>query len=296
MNRLKGNIILLIAATIWGSSFVAQRIGAQHVEPFLFNAARFLTAAFILFILLKNKSYSFWDKDTLKISLPGLVLFIASALQQAGLEYTTAGNAGFITGLYMVLVPLILSLFFKHKILANIWIAVFVSSAGLYFLSIDQNFSLAPGDGLELIGAVFWALHIIIIARFVADIPVIKLAFGQFLICGLLNLLVSGFSGFETFTGLNIAWPAILYTGIFSIALGFSLQFYGQTFTKPSDAAIILSLEAAFALIFGIIILSEELSSRKLLGVILMFTGMMISQIDFHKIYVSLFNSEKKIS
>jgi drug/metabolite transporter (DMT)-like permease len=283
MNRIKGNLILLLAATIWGSGFVAQRIGAQHVEPFLFNATRFLAASLVLFPIFIKKGYNIWDRDTIKIFLPGFVLFIASAFQQAGLEYTSAGNAGFITGLYMVLVPLILSLFFKHKILANIWIAVFVSSAGLYFLSIDSSFSMAPGDGLELIGAVFWALHIIIIARFVVDIPVIKLAIGQFFICGLLNLLVAGVSGLDTLSGLSLAWPAILYAGILSIAVGFTLQFYGQTFTKPSDAAIILSLEASFALLFGVLILSENLSSRKLLGVILMFSGMIISQIDFSK-------------
>ncbi len=279
--RLKGNLILLSAAIIWGTAFVAQRIGAQHVGPFLFNGLRFLLAVLILWPLLRKQNLTLWQNDFKNLFLPGLFLFIASVFQQAGLKYTSAGNAGFVTGLYVVFVPLILAIFLKHKIKIKIWIAVLLASIGLYFLSITENFRLAPGDGFELIGAIFWAGHVVIIARLVSKVEVVRLAVGQFLVCGLLNLIfVVGFE-MDTFTGLSIAWPAIVYTGIFSIAVGFTLQVYGQKFSPPSDAAIILSLEAVFAVLFGFLILDEMMDMRKMAGVLLMFLAMIVAQVDW---------------
>jgi drug/metabolite transporter (DMT)-like permease len=279
--RLKGNLILLSAAIIWGTAFVAQRIGAQHVGPFLFNGLRFLLAVLILWPLLRRQNLTLWQNDSKNLFLPGLFLFIASVFQQAGLKYTSAGNAGFVTGLYVVFVPLILAIFLKHKIKTKIWIAVLLASIGLYLLSITENFQFAPGDGFELIGAIFWAGHVVIIARLVSKVEVIRLAIGQFLVCGLLNLIFAIGFEMDTFTGISIAWPAIVYTSIFSIAIGFTLQVYGQKFSPPSDAAIILSLEAVFAVLFGFLILDEMIGMRKMAGVLLMFLAMIIAQVDW---------------
>ena len=279
--RLKGNLILLTAAIIWGTAFVAQRIGAQHIGPFLFNGTRFMLAVLFLWPLLLKRKHRLWQGDYKKLLLPGLLLFVASAFQQAGLKYTTAGNAGFVTGLYVVIVPIILAIFFGHKIALKIWIAALIAGAGLYFLSVSKSFEMAPGDGLELLGAVFWAMHVIVIARYVTQVPVIRLAVGQFLVSGLLNLLFALIFEWNTLPGISLAWPAILYTGIFSIAIGFTLQVYGQKFSPPTDAAIILSLEAAFALIFGFLILDEFLTTRKFAGMALMFLAIVIAQLKW---------------
>jgi drug/metabolite transporter (DMT)-like permease len=281
--RLKGDLILLSAAIIWGTAFVAQRVGAEHVGPFLFNGLRFLLAVVVLWPLLIKQNQSLWQGDLKKIIIPGLFLFVASAFQQAGLKYTSAGNAGFVTGLYVVFVPLILAIFLKHKIAFKIWIAAILASTGLYFLSVTEGFRLAAGDGMELIGAFFWAGHVIVIARLVSKISVIRLAIGQFLICGLLNLAFAFVFEWDTFSGISLAWPAIVYTGIFSIAISFTLQVYGQKFSPPSDAAIILSLEAVFALFFGYIILNEILTPSKMVGVSLMFSAMIISQLNWRR-------------
>lgn len=277
--RLKGNLILLTAAIIWGTAFVAQRIGAGYVGPFLFNGVRFMLAVLFLWPILIAQKHTLWQSDYNKLLLPGLLLFVASAFQQAGLKYTSAGNAGFVTGLYVVFVPLILAVFLRHRIGFKIWIAALMASAGLYFLSVSENFELAPGDGLELIGAVFWAIHVIVISRYVTKVPVIRLAIGPFLVCGVINLVFALVFELDTLSGISLAWPVILYTGIFSIAVGFTLQIYGQKFSPPSDAAIILSLEATFAVIFGFLILDEILTMRQFIGVSLMFVAIVIAQI-----------------
>lgn len=285
--KLKGNLILLVVAIIWGSAFVAQRIAAPNLGIFTFNGLRFLLASFILLpFVIRNRSKinSIDDRTVRGIVLAGILLWSGASLQQAGLRFTTAANAGFITSLYVVLIPIMLSLFFRRSPTTDIWVAAFLGAVGLFLISTAGKFILNPGDGLELIGALFWAMHVILIAWLVQRINVFYLAFGQYLVCGTLGLFFGFLLERNQFPGLSSTWWVIVYTGIFSVALGYTLQIFGQKHTPPAHAAIILSSEAVFAALFGWLMLNETLTIIQLLGCGLILTGIIIAQ---HK---SLFN------
>lgn len=277
--RLKGDVLLLTTAAIWGSGFVAQRIGADFVGPLLFNGLRFGLGAVIILFFVMRRGKRLNGRVWRMAALPGTFLFLAGVLQQAGIAYTTAGNAGFITGLYVVIIPLIL-VFLGKRLRAHVWIAVFLAAAGLYLVSIGDDFHLNRGDLYELAGAFFWAGHVLVIARYVNRLTVLELAAGQFFIATLLNL--AGAVLFEPleYNAVEQALPAILYTGIFSIAVGFTLQVWGQKYTPPTDTAIIMSLEAVFALLFGYWLLNEHLGGRQIWGMSLMFGAMILAQWD----------------
>jgi len=281
--RFKGDVLLLIAAVIWGSAFVAQRIGAEHVGVFLFNGGRFLLGAILLALVLiiRREKPNFSNLKSLYI--PGIILYVASALQQAGMAYTSAGNAGFITGLYVILVPVIAAIVLKTKIRFQVWMGAILAVAGMYLLSVNKAFHIEKGDALIMISALFWALHVLVIGRYALQIPAIQLATGQFFICGTLNVISGLFVGGQSLSGFAPALYPILYTGIFSTAIAFTLQVAGQRLTQPGDAAIIMSLEAAFAALFGYLVLNEILNTRQIIGVTLMFAGMLLSQIRFTK-------------
>ena len=287
--RFKGDILLLIAAIIWGSAFVAQRIGAEHVGVFLFNGSRFLLGAVLLALLLiiRREKPDFSNLKTLYI--PGIILYVASALQQAGMAYTSAGNAGFITGLYVILVPVMAAIILKTKVRLQVWLGAVLAVSGMYLLSVNGNLQIEKGDALIMGSAVFWALHVLVIGRYAVRVPAIQLATGQFFICGILNVFSGLVIGGQSLPGFAQALYPILYTGIFSTAIAFTLQVAGQRLTQASDAAIIMSLEAAFAALFGFLILNEILNTRQIIGVTLMFAGMLLSQIRFTKFFKHTF-------
>lgn len=293
MNKrhFQSNLILLLTAAIWGLAFVAQRVGAQYIGPFTFNGVRFALGGLSLVPLLiyfnRNQKPSGMPKvSTSKIvlsgALTGTVLFIASSLQQAGLSYTTAGKSAFITGLYIAFVPII-GLFLRHRTSRTTWIGVSLAIIGLYFLSINENFTISKGDFFELIGAFFWALHIHLIDYFIKKIDSLKLSFTQTITCSILSLITAAV--FEPFSlsSISSAIVPILYGGIFSVGIAYTLQIVGQKNAKPSHAAIILSMETVFANIGGIIILGENLGNRGYLGCVFMLSGMLLSQLNFSK-------------
>lgn len=284
--KLSSNLFLFLAAAIWGFAFVAQRIGAQYVGSFTFNGVRFALGSLSLLPLLVyfNKSSKAGSVSHTRRAWPsgilaGIVLFIAASLQQVGVTYTNAGKAAFITGLYIVLVPL-LGVFLKHKIRLGTWIGVVVAIVGLFTLSVTERFSIEKGDLLVLIGAFFWAVHILLIDHFTTmNVDALKLSCVQFVTCSILSLAVA--LGFEKISlhGLLLALIPILYGGICSVGIAYTLQVIGQKHAKPSHAAIILSLEAVFASIGGILILHEQLNFRGYLGCALMLFGMLLSQL-----------------
>ncbi len=283
---LKSNLLLLLTASIWGLAFVAQRIGAQYIGSFAFNGVRFALGSVSLIpllILSNNKLESKLHQKPGKVFAAGIiagsVLFIASSLQQIGLVETSAGKAAFITGLYIVIVPL-LGVFLKHRIPVFTWIGVFVATIGLYFLSITEDLSIVRGDLLELIGAFFWAAHILLIDYFVKKVDLLKLSVLQFLTCSILSMAVAFFTETITLAALHQAMIPILYGGIFSVGIAYTLQAVGQKHAKPSHSAIILSLEAVFASLGGLIILKENLGLRGYMGCLLMLAGMLLSQIQ----------------
>lgn len=281
---MPANIMLLFAAAIWGFGFVAQRLGLNFLEPFAFNGIRFLLGSCSLLPLI------WWFSRRTKVSeasassltkaglLAGGVLFVAASLQQVGLLYTTAAKAGFITGLYIIIVP-ILGLLLKHSSGVTTWLGAGLAVVGLYLLSINDDFSMSFGDMLQFIGALFWAMHILLIDHYSGRVSPLKLSAVQFAVCGLLSLGVSLLIETPTLAGALAGWQPILYAGLVSVGVAYTLQVVGQKSAKPAHAAIILSLESVFAALGGVWLLNESLSSRAWLGCGLMLAGMLLSQI-----------------
>ncbi len=299
-NRIRSDLILLLVALIWGSAFVAQRFAALQMGAFLFNALRFWIGAIILapFLRLgfqKTDPVDSVSKDDIAwISLAGFLLFGGAAFQQAGMKFTTAGNAGFITGLYVVLIPFFMSMIWREKIRAIIWFAAMLSICGLFLLSTGGRLRLNPGDVLELFGTSFWAFHVILIGKLVQRMTLLKLAIGQYLVCGLLSLVASLLVGQNNISNIAGSWWALLYTGVVSIGLGYTLQMVGQRFAPAPDAAIILSLEAVFAAFFGWIFLGEFLNWLQILGCVIIFSGILLAQLHLFFSKESALMFEKK--
>ena len=289
MNQPQANLILLLTALIWGFGFVSQRMGMDHLGPYAFNVCRFLVGALsllpLLFFLRKKGSGSTdFNPSFSKFSiLAGFALFGGATLQQVGIQYTTVGKAGFITGLYVVIVP-ILGLSLRQKIGKWTIIGCMLAVLGLYFLSIKQDFSMGWGESLVLIGAFFWAVHVQVIgAANKRNLNPIKLAMVQYLVCAGLNLFLSLL--FETFhlDQVILASGAILYAGIVSVGIAFTLQVIAQKRVDPSQAAIILNLEAVFAVLAGWLFFTEVLTTKEWFGCGLMFFGMILSQTPARK-------------
>lgn len=289
--QLKANILLLLTAAIWGLAFVAQKVGAEYVGAFTFNGIRFALGSISLIplILLLNKKKENNDakkeeggnslKHTIRAGIiVGCALFIATSLQQTGVMYTTAGKAGFITGLYMVIVP-ILGLFLKQKVNNTTWIGIVIAIIGLYLLSINEDFSISKGDLLVLIGSVGWAIHILLIDNFTKKIDPLKLSSIQFATCSILSLLVAFIFEDINMVDISAALMPILYGGLLSVGVAYTLQVVAQKNAKPSHAAILLSMESVFGAIGGAMFLGERIGSRGLVGCILIFIAIIVSQL-----------------
>ena len=284
---IRADLLMLLAAAIWGFAFVAQREGMETMGPFLFNTARFFIGTVFLFPIVwylskKKKTQDNKEKSTKKLLfagfIAGLFLFIASSFQQVGIQYTTAGKAGFITGLYIFFVPLI-GIFLGQRTGSGTWLGAFIAVIGLYLLSINEDFSIAKGDLLQLICAVFFAAHVLVIGYVAKKMDPLKLSLIQYFVSGILSLFIA--VSIEVITWQMIVDTAIplLYAGIMSIGVGYTLQVVAQQHAKSSHAAIILGLEGAFAVLGGWLILDENLSTRGLIGCALMLTGMFLSQL-----------------
>jgi len=281
----RGAIIMLWATSaIWGFAFVAQRAGMEFIGPFTFNGIRFLLGSASLIPLIfwmkyKQQSPAAKQKNILKGGLlAGLVLFIGASLQQAGMVYTEAGKAGFITGFYVILVPLI-GVFIGQYITKLLWAGAFIALAGLYLLTINGPFVLQKGDFLILLSAFFWAAHVQIINKLVDTHAALPLSAFQFAICGILSLLTASIFETISITTINQAiWP-LLYGGFMSVGIAYTMQVVAQQHVHPAYASIILSFETVFAVIGGWLLLNEILSLSNILGCLLMLAGIVIVQI-----------------
>ncbi len=291
LNSFNSKIILLVTAIIWGLAFVAQRAGMEHISPFAYNGIRFALGSLSLFpLIIWNKKRQPAIKNKIKQRsilvkagfLTGIFLFLGSSFQQIGLVYTTAGNAGFITSLYVILVP-IFGIFWKQKVNMQTWTGIILAFAGLYFLSIKEGLSLMLGDGLVFISAFFFAGHVLIIGKYAPKVNVLYLSFIQFMIASLLSIIISIIFETTTLQDVRLAIIPILYGGIMSVGVAYTLQVLGQKNVLPSHAAIILSLESLFAAAGGILILHEVITVRIILGGILMLTGVIFSQTNVFK-------------
>lgn len=290
--KIRANLMLLLTAFIWGLAFVAQISGAKEIGAFTFNFARNIVAGFSLLLLLQiwpyimkrpiEKQTNNMKKSTLLGGvICGLVLMLGMSFQQLGLtgiHATTAGKAGFITALYIVLVPLT-GIFIGKKISLKIWLCVLLATLGLYLLSIKQGFSIQIGDLLVLISAFFYALHILVIDYFSPKADGVKLSMIQFFVAALLSGLVMIFvEEFSLALILKSSIP-ILYAGMLSSGVGYTLQIIAQKDTEPAMASLIMSLESVFAVLAGVLILGERLTLKESIGCIIMFAAIMLAQI-----------------
>ena len=285
---LKSDLLLLLTAIIWGFAFVAQRAGMEHVGPFTFNAIRFALGSLSLVPWLYvnrgksgEKPAPGWTRQTFRAGMiAGGAIFVASSFQQVGIVYTTAGKAGFITGLYVIFVP-VFGIFIRQLTRTNVWVGALLAASGLYFLSIRDDFTIATGDALVLASAAFFAIHILIIGRFSWRMSAIRLSIIQFAACSLLSLVAAVFTEEILLANILDAAIPILYGGLFSVGIAYTLQVVGQKHAHPSAASIILSMESLFAVLGGWMLLGETLTARGWLGCGLMLAGMILAQLRF---------------
>ena len=294
-NQLRQVVFPILAAFIWGTAFVAQDLCADSIGAFAFNATRYFIAVLALLVVILISDKLKKNKPTLtaqekkaankQLWLGGLccgaALAIASNFQQAGLVAgTDAGKAGFITALYEVLVP-VFGLYFKRKVSLPTWIAVVLSVVALYLLCIKGDFSLAPGDLLVLVCAVCFAVHILVIDHFTAYCDGVKLSCLQFLFAGIISTICMFiFEDVDFAAILSCALP-LLYVGIFSCGVGYTLQILAQKDSNPTVVTILLSLESVFAVIAGAIILKQQMTVREYIGCAIMFAAVILAQIQF---------------
>ncbi len=293
-STLFGNLLLLITALIWGSSFVSQRVSMKHIDPFTFLASRsFLAVIFLIaIILIKSKftlpsletssnnddnprAYSLWKGGT----ICGFFMFLGASIQQVGMVHTTASKAGFITAIYVIFVPII-GIFLKHKIKKQVWFSVILVSIGLYLLCVTESFSINNSDLLVLIGSVFWSFQILVVDYYSPHVDCVKLSCIQFTVCLVLSTIVAFIVETPELTGILACGRHIVYAGIFASGVGFTLQMIGQKFAKAAIASIIMSMESVFAALSGVLLIGEILSIREICGSLLVLSAIIIAQVS----------------
>lgn len=290
MNRkaLRGNLLLLLTAMIWGSAFVAQRVGMESVQPFTFNGVRSLLAALVLLPVIRvldkkgagRKPGTPEEKRRLAVGgvLCGLCLFGGSTLQQFGLVYTTAGKAGFITALYVVLVP-IAALCFGKRARLTTWVGVALAAAGLYLLCMTDALSINRGDVLVMLCAFCFCAHILVIDHFSPGVDGVRLSCLQFFVSGLIATVCALATETIRLDALLECAAPILYAGVLSGGVGYTLQIVAQKDTDPTIASMIMCLESVFSVVFGTILLGEQMSAREGIGCALMFVAIILAQL-----------------
>ncbi len=288
--KWRSNILLLMTAMIWGFAFVAQRLGADHVGAMTFNGVRFALGAVSMIPILLLFGREKPDKEGMRQTViasfaGGFCLFFASVFQQWGVEMTgSAGKAGFITGLYTVLVPVIGVVFLKRRTRLFIWLGAFMAVAGLYLLSMTGTEEPGLGDLVLIAGSVIWALHILVIDHFDSkNIHILGFAIGQYTVCAVMNLIGALLFEDITLSGITAAGIPILYGGIGSVGIAYTLQILGQKNADPTAASIILSMESMFSVIGGALILQEQMTPGGYIGCALIFAGIILAQLPDKK-------------
>lgn len=316
--KLEANIFLFLTAIIWGFAFVAQSSVMDHMPPFLYSGIRMYVGTISLLLVIKlsykyPKLQSIIGGDPIEITdsdapseegkmtrkeyrsllvkcglIFGVVMFFAANTQQVGLVFTTAAKTGFITTLYIVLVP-IMGIFLKQKTTFNTWIGVALATLGLYLLCITESFTITFGDFIVLIGAMFWGIQILLMDYYVKKLMVMKIVAVQFFVAGTISILAAPF--IDPYFGVEMsasslvdAIPSILYVGVMSTAGAATFQGLGQRYANPTTASIILSTESVFGAIFGFLFLHEILTGREFMGCVLMFLAILVVQIPVKKI------------
>lgn len=287
--KTKNAFMLVLTAFIWGTAFVAQSMGMDYLGPFTFNGVRSLIGGAALlpciaFLkLLNGKNTAAFINGNRKDLLIGgiacgLLLFAATSLQQIGIQYTTAGKAGFITAFYIVIVP-VLGIFLRKRIGWKVWIAVVIALFGLYFLCITEHFTVGKGDILIFVCALIFSLHILVIDRFSPKVDGVKMSCIQFFVCGIASMPFMFVLETPRFGAMLEGWMPLMYAGVLSCGVAYTLQIIGQKNVNPAVASLILSLESCFSVLAGWIVLGERLSRREFAGCVLMFVAIILAQL-----------------
>ena len=283
--QLRGTLMILLASFFWGTTFVAQMTGMDNLGPFSYAAARFTLGFVFLLIVwftqIKNRQREQragrYRNGFIAGIGSGLIMFIASSLQQVSMLYTTAGKAAFITCLYIVFVPLGAVLLGKLIRTEN-WIGAFLAIVGLYLLAMHEDFTFQIGDAILFVSSFFWTAQILFIDRFASKVDALELSVAQIFVCMVFSFFAMLIFETPTLSAITNAWLPICYGGILSAGVAFTLQVFGQKYTEPSVAAIIMSFESIFGAVSSWIILGEVMSNREILGCALMFMGVLVTQ------------------
>lgn len=286
LKQYKGSFMLALCAIIWGTSLVPQKLGMQYLGAFSFGAARFLTGA-IIFLplsllvkrLMKEEKEAFLRKDLLiGGGLCGTVMFLGAYFQQLGLADTTVGKTAFITSMYIVMIPLI-GLFLHRKTEMMTWVSVGLAMVGLYFLCISENFSISKGDFYVFLGSVFWAVQITLVDHYSKKTNSLELVLVEFTVAGILSLLCALQIEAPTMQAVTSSIGPILYTGIIVVGVAYTLQALGQKTVSPAITGLILSTESLFGVLAGALMFQEVMSTREIIGCILLFIALLLTQI-----------------
>lgn len=296
--QMRNSLLLLLTACIWGVAFVAQSVGMEYVGPFTFNFIRSIIGGIVLIPCIcfldkldKDKSKLQKSEEELKAEKKtllvggiccGIALCLASNFQQFGIQYTTVGKAGFITACYIVIVPLF-GLFFKKRCSPLIWLSVLLALVGLYLLCINESFSVGGGDILVFICAVLFSVHILVIDYFSPKVDGVRMSCIQFFVCGILSGIAMLFTEKPQLSDILNAWQPILYAGVMSCGVAYTLQIVGQKGMNPTVASLILSLESCISVLAGWLILGQVLSVREGLGCVVMFAAIILAQLPVKK-------------
>ena len=293
MYNFSGVLMLTLCSLIWGTAFIAQSVGAEYLEPLTFNCARsvlatiFLLPCFLFFDKLAGKKLSLWgteDKTARKKLLRGgiicgLALTVASLFQQIGMAYTTVGKGGFITSLYIVIVPILGSLAFKSKVNVLQWISVLIATVGMYFICINEAFTINKGDMYILACAFCFSIHILCIESVIQGLDGVRLSFIQFAVCTIANGILMFIFESPSWENLSLAWGAVAYAGIMSSGVAYTLQIVGQKHVSSVLASMLMSLESVFAMLSGWLLLNQVLTIREFWGCALVFTAIILAQL-----------------
>ena len=299
--EVRNSFLLLLTALVWGVAFVAQRQGGASAGPYTFNCIRSFLGGFVLLPVIpfldkvtgNQKRPTKEDRRTLSVggAICGLILFVASTFQQMGMYYgTTAGKAGFLTACYILLVP-VLGIFFGKKCGWNVWVSILVAVVGLYFLCLKDSFSLQLCDGLVLLCAVCFSVHIMVIDHFSPLVDGVRMACIQFFVCGAwgmfpmiaVEMRQMGSAAWLQSLGSIDVWIPILYAGVMSCGVGYTLQIVGQNGINPAIASLLMSLESVFSVLAGMLLLHETMTGREIMGCVLVFAAVIFAQMHFGK-------------
>ena len=277
--RLKADLLLFIVAIIWGTAFVAQGVAGRYGLAYLFNGVSFMLASLILIPFIPRET-KITREQWRWMLIAGVILCVATALQQVGLFYTKVANASFLTSLYAVFTPFLLWMGFREKPHRLDLIAVTLAGVGAFILSTAGQFQVQSGDALELIGSLFWALHFVVLGKYASKFESVSFASGHFFLSGFINLIIGLFV--EDISTLMIlpVLGSILYRATFSIGIGYTLQVWGQKHTPPTDAALILGLEAVFAVIAAWFLLDQTLLPIQIIGCVVIFIAVFLTQFN----------------